>query len=295
MPVINQNAVFCLLARDCGKNLKKNIPIIEEYRKTFTETAVIVIENDSKDNTNEILDGWQTNYKNIIVKHIDSSNFAKLERIERMCVCRNEYMNEIKKLSLKVDLMILCDADVELQKLDLKSIIESAPKDWTGLFANGQYYTKLLWKKWPVTYYDLYAYIPYNTEDVELNNIQIMNNGKHVDKLIKNNKYVPCDSAFAGMGIYKYETIKDSIYEAIPNTKSYIFKHLIDHFMINKACAKKGKLYICQNMKLFYSKLTVKELVEIYFRLIFGYENLMKMLILYQRIFKHKIVESNYY
>ena len=72
---LNEKAAFCLLARDCADKLKKNIPIIEYYRGFFAQSCVIVIENDSKDDTNTVLEDWKSKSPGIIINHVDSSDF----------------------------------------------------------------------------------------------------------------------------------------------------------------------------------------------------------------------------
>lgn len=295
MSIDEKTAVFCMLARDCEKNLVKNIPIIEKYRSFFRESFVIVIENDSKDETNVILNEWSSNFRNVNIKHIDSTNFASLKRIERMVTCRNEYLNETKKLNFIPDYLILIDSDVELLQLELSKIMEEAPDDWGAIFANGRYYFEILGRKIPIAYYDLYAFLPYKSKDIELNNIEIMDNGKIVEKLIKKNKYSLCDSAFGGIGIYKYEYIKDSKYEAIPNNRSKVFSHLIDHLRVNQECSKHGNLYICKDMKLFYEKLSLKNLINTYIRLFFGYKFLMNLLNFYSKVIKRNKDIKDFY
>ena len=51
MTKINKNIVIAALARDCDKSLSKIINLIEELRENFVWSKVVVVENDSKDNT----------------------------------------------------------------------------------------------------------------------------------------------------------------------------------------------------------------------------------------------------
>lgn len=275
--VLKNNAVFCLLARDCAEKLKGNIHIIEYYRGFFVASCVIVIENDSKDDTNNVLEDWKSKSDRIIISHVDSSDFNQKARIERMSICRNTYLDEIKKLVINPEYLILIDADLELKKIDIFSVIQNAPSDWTGLFANGQYYCSYFGKKIPVAYYDLFAYVPYDSDEYELNDNQMLDNGTRVDKLIKRNEYTKCNSAFGGIGIYRYWAVEDARYEAVNNTKSKMHLHLCEHIGFNRTCSLHGSLYICRSMKVLYERLSFKSCILVFLRKTLGAELQMKL------------------
>ena len=292
---MEKEAVFCLLARDCATKLKENIPVIESYRGFFVRSYVVVIENDSKDDTNAVLDDWESTSDGIIISHVDSTGFDRLTRIERLSICRNAYLDEIKKQNLKPEYLIVIDADVELQSLDLHSIISNAPADWTGLFANGRFYYPVFGRKIPVSYYDLYAYVPYDIDEYELNETQVMENGRQVEKLIKGNEYGRCRSAFGGIGIYRYQSVENARYAAVPHTKSKMFSHLCEHLAINRCCSSYGSLYICRSMKLLYERLSFRSLCIIFLRKCLGYRRLMRMHCFFSEKVLGKHVDHDYY
>ena len=275
--VLDEKAAFCLLARDCAEKIKKNIPIIEYYRGFFAQSCVIVIENDSKDDTNTVLEDWKSKSPGIIINHVDSSDFNHLARIERMSICRNAYLDVVKNIGDKPEYLIIIDADLELQKINLYSIIHDAPSDWVGLFANGQYYCSCFGKKIPVAYFDLFAYVPYGSNEFELTNTQMMDNGTSADRLIKRNEYTRCNSAFGGIGIYRYNAVEDAGYEAVENAKSKMHSHLCEHIGFNRSCSSYGSLYICRSMKVLYERLSFKGCVSVFLRKTFGAELLMKL------------------
>ncbi|WP_431243069.1 hypothetical protein ACQ9BO_26115 [Flavobacterium sp. P21] len=65
MEKINKNIVIVALARDCGDKLQTLIPFIEELRNQFVWSQIVVVENDSKDNTKEVLQKWKETSLNI--------------------------------------------------------------------------------------------------------------------------------------------------------------------------------------------------------------------------------------
>lgn len=285
--VLNYRTVFCLLARDCADKLKENIPVIEYYRSFFTESSVIIIENDSKDDTNSVLEDWKNKSSGININHVDSSGFIHMARIERMSIIRNAYLDTIKKMNYKPEYLVLVDADVELQRINLYSIISDAPSDWVGLFANGQYYYSCFGKKIPIAYYDLFAYIPQESKEFELTNKQMLDNGTCVDRLIKKNEYTRCSSAFGGIGIYRYHAVENARYEAVENTKSKNHSHLCEHIGFNYTCSLYGSLYICRSMRILYERASVKNCIAVFLRKVFGAEVQMKLISSVKKIFKH--------
>ncbi|MHC4139409.1 MAG: hypothetical protein ACYSR1_06095 [Planctomycetota bacterium] len=54
----SQKVAICSIVRNCGLSLRRNIPQIEKLRKCFNESHVIIVENDSTDNTKEVLERW---------------------------------------------------------------------------------------------------------------------------------------------------------------------------------------------------------------------------------------------
>ena len=47
--------IVCGIVRDAGKGLKNNIPVIDELCSYFKDYRIYVYENDSKDDTKELL------------------------------------------------------------------------------------------------------------------------------------------------------------------------------------------------------------------------------------------------
>ena len=67
MEKIDKSVSICMLARDCGKAIERNIPRIENLRSFFCLSYVIVVENDSKDNTKSVLAEWADKTTNTII------------------------------------------------------------------------------------------------------------------------------------------------------------------------------------------------------------------------------------
>jgi hypothetical protein len=271
---IDKTIAIAILARDCEKSLANNIAKIERVRKYFKESLVIVIENDSIDQTKNILRDWEINAENVVVisedthtKTIPDKNEknpfpgASKYRIEKMCFYRNKYMDYLASIDIEYDYLMIFDIDVDdFNEQGIISAIVNAPSDWTALFANGVRYLNFL-KNIQIGYYDGYPLILYheNTDKIILhkNFKEISEDITKITKQLKRKKYIKCVSAFGGIGIYKYQYIKNNRYYIISNNRSCIFEVLCEHISLNYALYKESNdtSYITNEMIVFYEKI----------------------------------------
>ena len=259
MVQINETfAAFCLLARDCEDNLQRNIQYVERYRSQFHHSIVIVIENDSIDGTKDILKRWSQESERIILKSQDHSEWSTMHRVQRIALCRNKYMDILREQNESYDFVIMIDMDVELCDVDFMEVIHNAPSDFSALFANGRYYLSVLKHRVAMFYYDLYAYVPYNSPKIDFIGGELGDNGDALEKLLRKQEYVLCDSAFGGIAIYRFEAIQNLTYITVPNHRSNKYTLLCEHVPFNAECRKRGALYIARNLHLFYEPLSWK-------------------------------------
>ena len=178
----------------------------------------------------------------------------------------------------------MIDMDVELCKIDFMKVINNAPSDFSALFANGRYYLPLFKHRVPMLYYDLYAYVPYNSPTTVFIGNELGDNGDALEKLLRKEEYVPCDSAFWGLAIYRIEAIKDLSYKVVKNKRSV----LCEHVPFNAECRKHGPLYIAKNLSLFYEPLGWKDMIRRYLGRIIGKRNYYSILKFYYIVIRRR-------
>ena len=262
-------AVFCILARDCAEQLEYNISIIENMRTAFKETHVVVVENDSRDETLAVLKKWQAESSSVDILHPDTSQFDKLDRIERIAACRNTYLAAIREPAY--DYVVIIDADVRLTDVSLSEILSCAPPDFSAVFANGQYYTRIFGRRHPVSYYDLYAFLPADAMSIYTEPEKLLKGAKTVRRGLKKNSFLRCNSAFGGMAVYRYDAICDAVYEAQPNPLGdETLPFVCEHVGFNCKVREHGALYIAGDLLLYYEELKDRRLAGIIFRNIVG-------------------------
>ncbi len=262
----NYDLGICLLAQNCEKNLIKNKIQIEKLRESFSSSFVYVFENDSQDKTKKILNDWKNESLEIYLELQDNLKFntklsskkdtAKLnkncsfKRIDKMAFLRNKYMDFIRENDFFPRLLVVIDID--LKKINYKNIlksIENAPNNWKALFANGRVYFPVIHTLG--RYYDTFAYIPYEEQKYQTWKQTFLNNDK-LNTLLKKNKYVQCESAFGGIGIYRYKYLQNHRYFTEENINSECMEALCEHISVNLISELKNGKYISKDMIVYY-------------------------------------------
>ena len=164
----NSSVSICSIVRDCGTNLKNNIPRVEFLRSLFKESEVVVFENDSKDDTKEILKRWGRDNSNVNIftetfgnttipskKSIMGNPFYSVPRIEKMVTYRNKYMHFLNTQGIKRDFVIILDLDIS--GFEIEGVINSFGNktDWDSISANGTSVSARFRRQ----YHDAYALI----------------------------------------------------------------------------------------------------------------------------------------
>lgn len=266
--------VIGLLARDCKESLLRNMPRVETVGAAFGDYHVVVYENDSRDGTTEALQQWalrnphvtaicETTHQDTIPKKTTRSPFPlkSVHRIERMARFRNRVLDEVRE-RFTPDIFCFIDIDVEsFNPQDVIDAIVHAPADWGALFASGRIaYTESDGSDtlYPLQY-DTFAYMPEGVDAMTTGD-WIVNRHFHrvttrlFGAALQETPYLPCSSAFNGIGIYKWEAIKDLTYR-IEQTEELktVNVSFCEHIPFNADIVRKGYgLYVVRSMEVIY-------------------------------------------
>ena len=217
--------IFAGCVRNCERWLPKVLTNIEKYSSYFFKSHFIFIENDSTDNTKEILGKW---YKN---RNCSSINMDGLKNIPkrglRLEAARNAYLKIIKDSNSlkKYDYLIVMDFDdVSIFEIEKKNILKSieflnSDKSIAGVFSNqrGMYYDMWTLRHKTICPVDVWEEIlDYKIKNKVTDEIAYeCTLKKRKFNLDENNSPLEVDSAFGGFAIYKMDYI-------LKNQKPYI-------------------------------------------------------------------------
>jgi len=240
--ISDYNVIFAGTCKNIESYVKKSLENIEECGKLFKSFKVIIYENDSTDNTRNLLN----KYKKDNYYYIFEDNIEEPRRTMRIANGRNKILDKMKELGI-FDYLIMLDLDDVTNNGTFIETIKTCFQynDWDVLTANqkNKYYD--LWALRMPGYieYDVHGEISRN-DPVEEKTI-IYNKIDHSN--FKHNGLLEVDSAFGGIAIYKIASIKNCKYvgEYISHNRYPEHSEQCEHVEFNK-CIKNngGKIYI---------------------------------------------------
>ena len=249
-PIKDSIIVFGGLARDCACNLARNLNEIEKIRTKVKKLYICILENDSSDNTPEVMDNFCSCHDNVIVKHfkethydVSSTTGASMSRICRLTKYRNMLLENMQSYCGNSDFFVIIDWDLdEFDSTQVLKAIENAPSDWGAIFANGRY--KWQFKENRQTgfrdknkIYDSFAILEdgMSIESIQKDDNSIYNRfviARKFGFLLNKYRYVKCTSAFGGIGIYKSKCLEGCSYSTMKKGDWYICEHLAFNYTI---------------------------------------------------------------
>lgn len=269
--MLDKSVAIAALARNCEENLPGNIERIEELRKSFSNSAVFLYENNSIDRTKAILKEWQDKGDAVFLQSEDIDEFVYQTngkvgrlyrgtgegRIRKMCDCRNKLLDLIQSHG-SFDYVIFIDIDVQWFSVDgvVKSI-ENAPEGWGGLFSN----CYVSYRNGAQTFdnpqhYDTFGFVekekkPGKIKYGELNLFRRLWLARKIFREANRQAYYECESAFGGIGIYKGEKIDGLKYELYkPVSWEKTSSTLCEHIWYNARV--EGAKYIARDLRVRY-------------------------------------------
>ena len=237
----NCSIAICCLARNCAHKISENIKFIEDLRSYFKFLQVVVVENDSHDNTRAVLDDWSVSSSNVVIldgikrstvsiSEQSNSNvnpYYSHKRISYLATLRNQYLNYIKNDGRAYDYILVLDFDVD--KISLSGVLNSFEQrdNWDVACAYGYSISPRLQER----IHDTYAMVLIGEED----NPQQEGPIKKLQRDVRLNKnsgsLFPVYSAFGGLSIYKAGLLYGINYQALKNDDSKV-EVRCEHFSI---------------------------------------------------------------
>jgi len=268
------------MSKNCFPSLKQNIEFILKIKQNLKlNIKILVIDSDSNDGTKE--------YCNDLLKQNFIDSFLEIDnlennyhsRIERLTICRNSALEEIKKFTTDKLIYIPIDSDISIFEnidiLEFENFINTVIKseDLDALFPFSTPY-----------YYDIFALRKKGW--VENNNLSIARNLKDKIKFgtffinyflifrkqFSKNKFkedlIAVESAFGGIGIYKILDIDNLKYMYSPDFSNIdmVSEHISFNSNFNNLYIKRNWSIPAPDGYIFFNSSTLKDKIVYFFK-----------------------------
>ncbi len=263
----DKSIVICGCVRDSAKELKTNIPAIERICSFFKDYRIVVVENNSRDSTKEVLRQWSQHNGRVkpLLYDFDESKYDGIilpsgydpafscRRITKLADYRNIYMDYVaNSLDIVPDYMAVMDYD--LARIDADGFLTSFGVDfeWDAVTANGYSYSASLRRRCHDTYPLFEAGMPF------VDSLEKVDSYRWIfEPLRKGMPFVRVASAYNGIAIFNFPVRKDLRYEMMSNNNGGI-EVLSEHVSIFRQMIEQGhdRIYINPNMELYYQRIS---------------------------------------
>jgi hypothetical protein len=269
--------VVCGIVRDAEKGLRRNIPVVRNVLSRFEDYRIIMIENDSKDATKELLRKWKetegermtavmedTDASSTIptARSVDGVNpFFSHKRIDKMAHLRNKYMDAMEKMlsgedGFEPDYLMVVDMDVAQLYADAIMTSFESDREWDAVCAFGYSTSPKLRRR----YHDTYALTLWEEREEPQTEQKIKEYADRLGQLKPTDEWIRVASGFGGVAIYRYEAVKGIRYAepTLENDDSRV-EAKCEHFSIYKQMIERGydRFYLNPAMQLKYQDLTL--------------------------------------
>jgi hypothetical protein len=230
------------LARNASKTIRLEVNRFHKILSPICdELSIFIVESDSSDATPFILSEIKADMENFDFRCL-GLDLTLPDRIDRLRFCRNVYVDHLRQLEKKPNLVFVVDFDIRnwrLEKLMIDQVL-GLRDPWDALFANQS-----------GRYYDIFALrqSEWNPRDCfkELNELRRQGISRAKDlaiwskmrKIPRDNPLIPVDSAFGGLGIYRGDVFTSFDYGRIGESDES------EHVHLNQELSRNGyRLFI---------------------------------------------------
>lgn len=218
--------------RNCEKDIEETLHQIKEFQSIFEFVEFYAAENDSIDNSLELLHKHSNSIKKQIYsfKNLDSKYPL---RTHRLAFLQNTLLEKCRD----ADYIFVIDFDSILKNFDINGLLNTFERDlnsWDIVTANcdDRYYD--IWTlRTEKLNYDCWDLINHKRQEGIIDDILIpMFIRANQVKIPKINKLIPVQSAFGGFGIYKTKSIQNCRYDGV------LTRCECQHLTKNRLCSK---------------------------------------------------------
>ena len=245
---IDSRILVCGLIRNCANSIFQDLEIFTKSFSGFSNVEFCLVESDSTDQTIEVIQELGDRGFKIELISLGLLEENIPDRIERLRYCRNIYVEYIRENAHKYDYVAVADFDRINRKLKSKAIESCFGVNfhWDMCSANqtNGYYDVYALRAPDWCEIDIFEEIQ-NTTATRTKREEFNTRTKviydRMRTIPRSNPWIPVESSFGGLAIYKKELFMNSDYSRSSKTSVVQCEHVDFHL---KLIQKKYKLFI---------------------------------------------------
>ncbi len=215
------------VCQNVDKYLTGVIQNIYKITSHFSEYKIVIVENDSKDNTKQILNNWAWEDENVTLVTLDNiSQYVpnKKYRTEYLAYCRNAYVQEIAKYSdyeysvvLDMDDVMASETFNEQSVLNSLQILNNNPKIGALTAISAPKYYDIWALRSPECNYDCWKKVFWSMKNEGLSYELAVKKyvAIHAKDYSQYTDLIPVQSAFNGLAVYRNSALIECKYIGI--------------------------------------------------------------------------------
>lgn len=250
----SSSACICFLIRNGADFLRRNIADLQTIQDSFRSCEIVAVENDSIDDTAEVLQCWRDSRQGIRIlseKISQTDNFSGARpgvmpsysafRIGRMAAYRNKFLEYVESAPVPADYLLVLDIDVH--GIPLASVVSAFGQEveWDAMTGNMLCFHGLAHG---YIYYDGYALSPLGSGQPHSYR-RMLENMARFSGLRPGMPPIRVESAFNGLAVYRMSALRGCRYEVLPNADPQV-EVLCEHTALHRQMAAKGhdRIYV---------------------------------------------------
>ena len=245
------------ITKNNGNCISRGIKNMMKISDLFNDSIVYIYENDSTDNTVNVLADWKSNYEKKFYFSTEKRVKRHSYHTQNIAQARQKALNWVRTYYTDFDLLIIIDPDL-FYDINLAGVVDSLNNidKWDACFANGIYNMQgMTWDAFAMRTED--QNIPWRGNKNYFSNFHKKANWG-TGRIIK--EWTEVFSAFGGLGIYKSKILKNINYDI----KNIDCEHVPFHNQIrNKIEIHKITNDVHNNQSVIYMKNNVYQLATI--------------------------------
>lgn len=271
----NANLAICGIVRDAARGLKRNIPEVRRVASRFADFRVVMIENDSKDDTKKVLADWMEKDPGKVFAQMEDlglgssipkaaeaggkNPFFTLARVGRLTKLRNRYLDIVDKWTetgeFVPDYLMVVDMDIARFEADAAMTSFAPGRTWDAVCAFGHSTSPKLRRR----YHDAFALTPWEERFEPQTERKIKLRSEAFGGLKPGDEWVHVASGFGGVAFYRHEAVEGLRYADPPlvNDDPRV-EARCEHYSLYLGMIERGfdQIYLNPAMTLKYQSLT---------------------------------------